>query len=280
MEHNTNFPAAAATDEPAVPATWVESRPDCFSAALGCGADIRPGRLVRQDGWTPEAMCTFLEALAESGCVRSAAQAAGRSPRSAYKLRRSTKGRAFHLAWEAALLLARRRLADDLLSRALHGSVRTIRRNGEVWGEEHRFNDRLAMAMLTRLDRLAESNDGLHAPARFVAEEFDQFLEHVRADGRGAADFVDSRMELGYRGHAESHILERADNYRDYGVGLPDEIDVSDLDPADRDSWTDEQAERAERACLLEDEESDEPDAEMVAALGFDPAALRASLAR
>ena len=219
--------------------------------ALDCGADIRPGRAVRHDGWTPEAIRTFLETLAASACVRTAARAAGRSVQSAYNLRSSTKGRAFHLAWEAALLHARRRLADDILSYAVHGHVRTITRNGKVWQEERRYDAGLAMRMLNRLDRIAESDSRLHGPARFAAEEFSRIVEIACAHGAGAADFVRSRCRLGYTAHDEARVLERAENYRDYGVGLPDEIDVSDLDPADAPRWTHEQVERARRAGLL-----------------------------
>ena len=253
MQDIPSPPATAATDEPAVPSTGTALEPVPIDEAIECGADSRPGHTTRQDGWTPEAIRAFITKLAECGCVRDAAKAAGRSVQAAYNLRNATKGRAFRVAWDAALLHARDRLADALMSRALDGQVRTLRRNGEVWGEEHRFDNRLATAMLTRLDRLAESDHHLHSSARFVAEELDQFLDLVCDQGKGAVGFVRSRLRLGYEGHAETRTLLRADNYRDYGVGMPGEIDVSDLDPANMAGWTREQAERAERSGFLDE---------------------------
>ena len=50
---------------------------------------------------------------------------------------------------------------------------------------------------------------------------------------------------------SDAAILGRLDQYRDYGVGLPIEIDISDLDPEEMASWTEDQWDRAERWGLL-----------------------------
>ena len=73
------------------------------------------GRRLRHDGWTPERERIFCERLSECGIVADAARAAGMSAQSAYAHRNRAAGRAFHLAWEAALILSRRRLSDELL---------------------------------------------------------------------------------------------------------------------------------------------------------------------
>lgn len=115
-------------------------------------------RHVRHDGWTPARERIFCENLAETGSVTHAARAAGLSAQSAYARRNTAAGRAFHLAWEAALIHARRRLSDELLSRAMNGCVEAIHRDGVIVAEKHRYDNRLSMAVLTRLDRQTEDS--------------------------------------------------------------------------------------------------------------------------
>src|SRR3546814_11453868 len=79
-------------------------------------------------------------------------------PTSAYALRLRRDGAAVRLGWDAAILIARARLADDLLARALTGHEEVIRKDmdaGEI--TRHRHDNRLAMSMLSRLDRMADS---------------------------------------------------------------------------------------------------------------------------
>src|SRR3546814_1439257 len=67
-------------------------------------------------------------------------------PTSAYALRIRRDGAAFRLGWDAAILIARARLADDLLARALTGHEEVIRKDmdaGEI--TRHRHDNRLAM---------------------------------------------------------------------------------------------------------------------------------------
>lgn len=198
--------------------------------ALDAGRDRRPGRARRSDGWTPDRIRTFLAALAECGVVEDAARAAGMTRQSAYRLRNRAAGRAFHLAWNAALQLARRRLADELMSRALHGCVDLIVRDGEVWGERHRHDNRLAMAMLTRLDRQAASADREDEDVRLVAEEYDEFVDLVVAGGDGADLFIGARREADRRfcRSREARLLRRLDRYRQSRSGLPDEAEAAD----------------------------------------------------
>ena len=265
MEHSANISSAAATDEPAVPPTCeplfsgarVSDRlsESLIEPALGAGRDSRPHRVQRSDGWTPERIHAFLDALAQCGVVEDAARAAGMSPRSAYNLRNSAKGGAFRIAWDAACLLARPQVAGALFSRALHGCVEVIVRDGKVWGERHRYDNRLTMAVLERLDRLAAARDDESRAVRYAAQEFDQFLDIVCAGGEGAAGFI-HRREMAESTIASNDIgrdLSRLENYQRYGVGLPNEIDRSNLDPDDEACWTDEQRECAKRSGLLDE---------------------------
>jgi len=220
------------------------------------------GRAIRTDGFTPHLQRLFLIVLAACGVVADACRAAGVSRDTAYRLRNGAEGRAFAIAWDAALLIARGAVGDELMSRAMNGVVERIYRNGELWGERHRHDNRLAMAVLTRLDRQAEGLGEGAASARLAAREWDQFLDVVEA-GAGADAFLHERsrgkvvepaMSDGRTAASGSDAatLSRLGQYRDLGVGLPGEIDISDLDPEEMESWTEQQWDRAKRTGLLQ----------------------------
>ena len=135
---------------------------------------------VRADGWSPARQRLFLETLAATGIIRSACDAAQISTRAAYALRIRRDGAAFRLGWDAAILIARARLADELLARALNGHEEVIRKDidaGEI--TRHRHDNRLAMSMLSRLDRMADNPpEGSDAAlARVVAQDFAAYLD-------------------------------------------------------------------------------------------------------
>lgn len=214
---------------------------------------LETGRSPRHDGWTPERERIFCERLAECGVVADAARAAGMSAQSAYTHRNRASGRAFHLGWEAALIHARRRLSDELLSRAMNGCVEAIHRDGVVVAQKHRHDNRLSMAVLTRLDRQTQDSRQDAAAARLVADEFEQYLDLLGEGGDGVRDFMAARRpehdeDLPSR---EEALLARLETYRKYRVGLSAEIDVADLDPAAMADWTEDQIERADLSGLL-----------------------------
>jgi hypothetical protein len=121
---------------------------------------------VRHDGWTGEKMAIFCETLAESAVVAEACDQAGMGISGAYAARR--RNPVFAAAWDAALSLARERLADTLLARSMEGNVEQIYKDGELVGERHVLDNRLGLAILRRLDRLAETGMALHSnPAPF-----------------------------------------------------------------------------------------------------------------
>jgi hypothetical protein len=73
----------------------------------------------------------------------------------AYPARR--RNPVFAAAWDAALTIARERLADTLLARSMEGNIEQIWKDGELVGERHVLDNRLGLALLRRLDRLAET---------------------------------------------------------------------------------------------------------------------------
>src|SRR3954471_8549665 len=116
---------------------------------------------VRHDGWTGEKIATFCETLAETAVVAEACEAARMGISGAYAARR--RNPVFSAAWDAALSIARERLADTLLARSMEGNIEQLYRDGEIVGERHLLDNRLGLAILRRLDRLAETGAALHS---------------------------------------------------------------------------------------------------------------------
>ncbi len=56
-------------------------------------------------------------------------------------------------SWDAACEIARAPLADALYEKALDGVTETITKDGEVVATRHRFDSRLSIAVLHRLDK-------------------------------------------------------------------------------------------------------------------------------
>lgn len=139
--------------------------------------------------WTPANQRIFLETISETGLIGAATSAANMSRPAAYRFRRRAEGAAFALGWKAAVLLARDRLEDDLLERALLGQEEELIRdpdNNRILRK--RTDNRLGMAALTRLDRMAGSAEpGIDImAARIVAGDFERFLDMLEAGGGGA----------------------------------------------------------------------------------------------
>lgn len=140
--------------------------PDDRDALQSCNP-ARP----RHDGFTPERRVRFLPALATQGSVRLACAATGVSPQAAYLRKR--RDPAFAQGWEGALVLARDHAEQVLADRAIHGVTETIFYRGEAVGQRTRFDARLLLAHLARLDRhCLEAERGQAAAARF-----DEFLD-------------------------------------------------------------------------------------------------------
>lgn len=75
--------------------------------------------------WTPQLQREFLEAFATNGSVKISAAKVGMSPAAVYQLKQRPAGAAFRLGCGAALRIARGRLVDELLDRAIWGHDET-----------------------------------------------------------------------------------------------------------------------------------------------------------
>lgn len=143
-------------------------------------------RAPRHDGWTPERKTRFLDSLASKGNVGLACARAGLSREAAYRLRRREP--MFARAWKAAQAQARDRSVDVLEDRAIDGIEERIYYRGELIDTRRRFDSRLLLAHIGRLDRIADDE----AVQRDVAR-FDELLacvagEPVPPDLRAGSD--------------------------------------------------------------------------------------------
>jgi len=109
----------------------------------------------RHDGWTVERQKWFILRLALGGCVSVAARGVGMTRKSAYRLRERAGAQSFAAAWDRAQGWGQDRTVDVGLERSLCGERVPVVRNGRVVGEVHRYDNRLAMAVLNALDRRA-----------------------------------------------------------------------------------------------------------------------------
>ena len=142
---------------------------------------------IRHDGWTPARQRAFLETLAAEGVVKTACAAAGLSREAAYGFRQRTSGAAFALGWDAAVLIARTRLIDTLMERALEGQRDVTTYDSETHTRERDWHDnRLAMSLLGRLDRRADDKDAPGTEARLIGGDWEAFLDLI-SDGHGGA---------------------------------------------------------------------------------------------
>ncbi len=174
----------------------------------------------------------FCDALAISGNVRRAAAAACISPQTAYRTRHAAPD--FARLWDAALLCARSEVEQVLADRALNGVEEQVFYHGEEVAMRRRYDSRLLLAYLARLDQLAEQ-------------------AQVRAD---AAAFTDgmARLEAG-------EPLEPA--IADVGVAqMADDLqeEEGDLLVERALRWLEQQ--RAERGLDEDDDYDDEDDIE------------------
>ena len=143
--------------------------------------------------WTPKLQRPFLESLATTGSVKIASTSVGMSPRATYDLRHKPQGAAFKLGWAAAILIARARLADELLDRAIwgHDEITTVTREDDrSFTKRRRIESRLGLAMLARLDRMVETRAqaGEEMLAQIIAGDWPGFLSlfDIDSDNRDA----------------------------------------------------------------------------------------------
>jgi len=124
-----------------------------------------PSPTTRHDGWHRDLRVKFLEALAQTGNVQASAYFVQRTRQSAYDLKRRDPD--FARAWLAALVLAREEAQDKLQERAIEGVEEEVFYHGEVVATRRRYDSRLLLALLARLDKIAAQIPAQRGAARF-----------------------------------------------------------------------------------------------------------------
>ena len=175
--------------------------------------------------WTPALERAFVEGLAETGSVTEACKAVSMSRRAAYDRKRRGAGLAFRIGWDAAVLLSRDVVADELLDRALAGQWTQTERDKDT-GHTRRFaqDRRLGLALLTRLDRMCDimADEGTaHRAAQIVSQDFEAFLDLMAADPVHSAcvtdvrDFIDVREDAWRLGERLAQVTSLRGRHED-----------------------------------------------------------------
>ena len=185
--------------------------------------------------FSPRHQAAFLENLSTSGNVRLACRAARVSPQTAYRARRSSP--ALARAWDAALLAARHVAEEVLADRALNGVEEAVFYHGEEIATRRRYDSRLLLAHLARLDALAERaevaaalpllddqieglrrGEDLTEPDPFVVDPAGQLCFRQAQDERGRAGARSTlRQAQDERGRAGARSsLRQAQGDRDF----------------------------------------------------------------
>jgi len=144
--------------------------------------------LVR--GWTPERKVQFLDHLARKGNVRAACARVRLSREAAYRLRR--RDRLFARGWAAALIQAHEASIEVLAERAIDGIEEEVWHRGELVGTRRKYDSRLLLAHIARLDKAAEN-----PAAQADAARFDELLARIGGDVLpGGLDSADGVLPL------------------------------------------------------------------------------------
>jgi len=184
---------------------------------------------VRYDGWTPFARRFFLQTLAETGRVSEACRWAQLSKQSAYALR--ARDPLFAAGWDAACEIARTQLADALFEKAIDGVTETVLKDGEVVATRHRFDSRLSIAVLHRLDKRCDRSIELGSEHLAVVRNWEQFLAHIGGGEEQSAQALLDSAPHGQLGQLPLGENPTADDEE------PDAIDLSGRCWKDGDEW-------------------------------------------
>ena len=120
---------------------------------------------IRHDGWTAERRTRFLDHLANDGSITAACARVGMSREAAYRLRR--REALFARTWDAALVHARAASAEVLANRAIDGVEEPIWYRGELVGTRRKYDSRLLLAHMARLDKAADEPSAAEDAERF-----------------------------------------------------------------------------------------------------------------
>ena len=124
------------------------------------------------NGWSSAVQRAFVGALSRCGVVTAAARSVGRSPRSAYQLRRRAgEDSGFARAWEEAQARAGDRTLDQAMAGAMQVRRTPVWRHGRQIGMREAHDNRLAYAVLRTLDRREQRWAAMGFDARMLLDD-------------------------------------------------------------------------------------------------------------
>jgi hypothetical protein len=145
---------------------------------------------ARRDGWTPFLRKLFLQVIADTGRLTLACEYTGLTRQSAYAL--ATRDPLFAAGWDAAAMFARRPVNDTMTEQALEGITETITRADGVVVTRHRFDTRLSIAVLSRLDKRCDRAEERGDKHLAVMRNWDEWLDLIgKGDDQAAQAILD-----------------------------------------------------------------------------------------
>jgi hypothetical protein len=184
-------PPAEASSEPvpAEPLTPEQQREAEIAAFLEAYRRIAP-EAERRDGWSPFLRKLFLQVVAETGRVTFACECTGLSRTAAYAL--AARDPVFSAGWDAAAMLARRPIDDIITEQALEGVVETVTRADGATITRRRFDSRLSIAVLNRLDKRCDRAEEMGSKHLAIVRNWDEWLDHI---GKGEDEAAQALIE-------------------------------------------------------------------------------------
>jgi len=141
-----------------------------------------------QPDLAPATQAAFVQVLAQWGNVRAAAAQVGVSRAHLYRMRRACPE--FRTLWDTALVMARPQVEEVLADRALNGVQESVFYHGEEIAVRTRYDSRLLLAHLARLDRI----EGDHA-VYMALRDFDRRVAQLADPPRGEWEDEDEYEE-------------------------------------------------------------------------------------
>lgn len=127
----------------------------CSKAELEQWGELKPPpRRFRHDGWTPDRIERFLEALRSTASIKDACRIVGMSRQSAYNLYNREDSAHIRKAWDEALRACTNVLATTAFDRAVNGTEEQVYYKGEFVGWRDRYDNRHLQWMLRVRDPL------------------------------------------------------------------------------------------------------------------------------
>jgi hypothetical protein len=178
--------------------------------------------LVR--GWTPDLQTQFLDQLALKGNVAASCKRVSLSREAAYRLRR--RDPVFARGWAAAMVKAHDHCTEVLADRAIEGIEEPIYYRGELVGTRRKYDTRLLLAHIARLDKAAEDE-----AAQADAGRFDELLARIAGERLPRdLDSLDGVLPIERRLFAEKRAHKALDDHYAQTKDVDESPDEAELE--------------------------------------------------